>query len=293
MAATEPGRGLLAGWIVTFAVAVAPPALAEDPELAWRDSWGHVRPVEFFVMAASAGVGATTNFAPVAELDWGRNPLDEAMRDALRLKSPTARAVVGAVGEAFFYGVMAYPIVVDGLLAALPRSPEVAAQTIAIDFESLAVGAMTSMVLEHLAGRERPFVRECRANTPGTPRDCSGSKQEEHQSFPSGHTIMAFTGAGLMCAHHANLPLYGGGAPDALACAFGLAGATFNGLARVMTDRHYFTDILAGAAIGLGAGLALPYALHYAHGDDEEAVRASAPIAPHAPAPKLGFSGRF
>jgi hypothetical protein len=33
------------------------------------------------------------------------------------------------------------------------------------------------------------------------------------QSFISGHTLMAFTGAGLICAHHSHLPLYGGGVP--------------------------------------------------------------------------------
>jgi membrane-associated phospholipid phosphatase len=39
-----------------------------------------------------------------------------------------------------------------------------------------------------------------------------------------------------------------------------LAAAT--GYLRIAADRHYFTDVLAGAALGAGAGLTVPYLMH-------------------------------
>jgi hypothetical protein len=69
--------------------------------------------------------------------------------------------------------------------------------------------------------------------------------------------------AGLICAHHLNVPLYGGGAPDLAACgaAVGLGLAT--GVMRMTADRHYASDIIVGSVIGFGGGFGLPLLLHY------------------------------
>jgi membrane-associated phospholipid phosphatase len=39
--------------------------------------------------------------------------------------------------------------------------------------------------------------------------------------------------------------------------------ATSDGLLRIVGDRHYATDVLAGAAIGFGFGYGMPTLLHY------------------------------
>ncbi len=79
----------------------------------------------------------------------------------------------------------------------------------------------------------------------------------------SGHTTIAFTGAGLVCAHHLHLPLYGGGAPDTVACVAAMSVATAQGVLRISSDNHYATDVILGAALGIGSGYFLPRLLHY------------------------------
>lgn len=65
-------------------------------------------------------------------------------------------------------------------------------------------------------------------------------KSEERNAFPSGHTATAFTGAELIRIEYGN----GIGA-----AAYGVATAV--GILRVVNDRHYIHDVLAGAGIGI------------------------------------------
>ncbi|SDC83970.1 phosphatase PAP2 family protein [Niabella drilacis] len=62
-------------------------------------------------------------------------------------------------------------------------------------------------------------------------------------SFPSGHTAMAFTNATFMHKE------YGLVNPSYSIAGYGTA--TFTGIARGMNNRHWFPDILAGAGIGI------------------------------------------
>jgi membrane-associated phospholipid phosphatase len=62
-------------------------------------------------------------------------------------------------------------------------------------------------------------------------------------SFPSGHTAAAFSVAPVIARH--------------LGCKAGLAAytvASLTGLARMEDRRHYLSDVLFGAAIGIAAG---------------------------------------
>jgi hypothetical protein len=70
-------------------------------------------------------------------------------------------------------------------------------------------------------------------------------------------------GAGLVCSHHLNVPLYGNAYADAAACAIAAGAAVSTGVLRLVADRHYVTDVLAGAAIGAGAGFVMPMFAHY------------------------------
>lgn len=64
-----------------------------------------------------------------------------------------------------------------------------------------------------------------------------------HGSFPSGHTAMAFMGATLLAHEYGHKSVW-----------FPIAGytvATATGVLRVMNNRHYASDVLVGAAIGI------------------------------------------
>lgn len=62
-------------------------------------------------------------------------------------------------------------------------------------------------------------------------------------SFPSGHTALAFTGAGLLDRE------FGGVSP--FIPISGYAMATTTGFFRVVNDKHWVSDVLVGAGIGL------------------------------------------
>lgn len=64
-----------------------------------------------------------------------------------------------------------------------------------------------------------------------------------NNSFPSGHTSMAFTNATFLHKEYGLVnPLYSIG---------GYSAATFTGLGRNLNNRHWISDVLAGAGIGI------------------------------------------
>jgi membrane-associated phospholipid phosphatase len=69
------------------------------------------------------------------------------------------------------------------------------------------------------------------------------SYEGNNHSFPSGHTASSFAGAEFMCKElKGSMPL--------LSCA-GYVGATAVAVIRLMEDRHWLRDVVAGAAIGI------------------------------------------
>lgn len=96
---------------------------------------------------------------------------------------------------------------------------------------SLAVGTGTAYGLKSVIESRRP--------------DGNGN-----DSFPSAHTSMSFSAAATLQQRYG----WGIGAPAFVA-------ATFVGIARVKANRHRWYDVVAGAAIGSGAGILLttPY----------------------------------
>lgn len=67
--------------------------------------------------------------------------------------------------------------------------------------------------------------------------------QSSNNSFPSGHTSMAFTNASFLSKEYGMVnPLYSIG---------GYGAATFTGLGRSLNNRHWATDVVAGAGVGI------------------------------------------
>ena len=139
---------------------------------------------------------------------------------------------------------------------------------------------------KHLAGRARPDYGRC---TDGNELACASTTE----SFVSGHTSAAFVGAGLICATHQNLRLYGSSTAGAITCGTSLAVASTAGALRIVADRHHLSDVLAGAAIGLTAGYLLPNLTNYDFG--ASAVDPGGTlvplVSPHTFG--LGYAGQF
>jgi membrane-associated phospholipid phosphatase len=217
-----------------------------------------------YVVTGVVGTGA------IAEYIWlpgQRQPhwtggvlFDDAVRNALRLRSASALAVAWTAADVVGVSVAVLAVGVDSFLVPLFRgSPDVALQVTLMGLESYALSSILSITLYDTVGRTRPSYADCQNNHAAN-ADCNIAPND---SFPSGHTNEAFTAAGLSCANHAHLPLYGSRLADTLACVRDVTLATSDGVLRIMGDRHYATDVLAGAAIGFGFGFGVPTLLHY------------------------------
>jgi membrane-associated phospholipid phosphatase len=236
---------------------------AAQNELRWDEDWPRFRPWEY---VATGIVGP----AAIAEYIWlkgeptprttGGILFDDSVRNALRLRSTSALRVAWTAADVVGISVTVLAVGVDSLLVPLWRgSSDVALQTTLMDVEAYAFSSIVAITLYDKVGRARPSYADCKVNPSFSP-DCGVAATD---SFPSGHTNEAFTAAGLSCANHGQLPIYGSGLADSLACARDVTLASLEGVLRVMGDRHYATDVLAGAAIGFGFGFGLPNLLHY------------------------------
>jgi len=90
-------------------------------------------------------------------------------------------------------------------------------------FESFATAQLTTVVLKNVTNKERPNGACCK-------------------SFPSGHASAAFMGAAFIQERYGlkyAIPAY--------------VGAVWVGHTRVHAKKHYWVDVLAGAAIGVAS----------------------------------------
>jgi undecaprenyl-diphosphatase len=80
---------------------------------------------------------------------------------------------------------------------------------------------------------------------------------DDHQSFFSGHTTMAFNGAAFTSVVFAHYFPDSPWTPWVCAGAFSLAAAT--GILRIAGGNHFLTDVLVGAVAGSTIGFLVPY----------------------------------
>jgi membrane-associated phospholipid phosphatase len=111
--------------------------------------------------------------------------------------------------------------------------------------ETEAIAETINQITKFSVARARPFVHFTNA-----PFDI-----DNNVSFFSGHTTLVFAvtvSAGYV-AHTRNY------AVEPYIWATGLTLAATTGYLRIAADKHYLSDVLVGAAVGAGAGLAIPY----------------------------------
>jgi membrane-associated phospholipid phosphatase len=241
--------------------------------LSWRYRRVSIQEVYVSGALALATVGA---IATGAGTDGWRGGIafDDDARRSLRLRRYSARRQARDASDALLALSVAYPVLGDGVLAAswYHGSSDVAEQILLIDTETLALTFAVQATVASLAGRERPYGRDCGGEVQDDSSDCK--RNDRYRSFFSGHAAGAFAGASLSCMHHLHLPLYGGGGAEVASCAAGYAAATATATLRVVGDMHYVSDIFFGAAWGTAAGLGVPWFLHYGRSPAERRAAA-------------------
>lgn len=249
---------------LTAVLALTGSARAETGEpapLVWDESFTRVGTVDYVVIGASLGViGAAIlvgpdPHAPVID----RVAFDDAARDLLR--APTARGRLWARdgSDVLAATLVSYPILVEGIANAgfARRSPDVARELVLIDLEAQLLAAALTGVGKAFFSRERAFGRECGGDLPFETFDCVDD--DRYNSFPSGHASGSFAAASVVCVQNQYLPLW---PTPWLPCAVGYTAASAAAGLRIVADRHYVTDVLAGAVLGTAAGLTVPL-LHF------------------------------
>lgn len=260
-------------WIAVLTLlACSSQAVAGEHRLRWREEWPRFRTEEYALTLAFGAMPALLTLAvPEPPTGWKEDlPLDVPFKRILLGQTDESRKAATLTSDVLQNSLILYPLLVDvGLVTLLmDRNLDVGLQIGMSAVEAFVIQGLLVAGTKRLVGRVRPPVDRC----PGTEDDYACRSNASRRSFLSGHSAAGFTTAGLMCVYHTKLDLYGGGVPDALACAGALALATADGLLRITADEHYASDVFASGLVGLITGYAVPYLLHFR--------RAPAPDAP-------------
>lgn len=237
----------------------------EGGRIDWRSDWRRVGVPEYVIIPTFFASAAVINFwiPPVKEALWTKPLwLDVDSRNALRIEKRSRRDFAGGISNAFAFVSIAHPALFDTIvIAKLSRdSGDVAWQMGVIDTEAYSLTVLLNTAAKRIFARQRPYALAC-AKDPNYTETCTDPDQ--FRSFYSGHSAITATSAGLLCAHHTQLPLYGGDWRDTGACLGGVAGTMATGVLRVASDRHWMSDVFVGHMVGFMAGYLLPTLIYY------------------------------
>lgn len=231
--------------------------------LQWQPGWKKFSPLDYGVSLASGAVAiGALLFGPGRDRAIDRQlGIDDTIRDHLRAPTDRGRLWARDASDVALALLVSYPIAVDGLLNAgwYRRSPEVAMQMILMDLEVQAINGGITSLFKAFVLRERPYGRACGEEISEQTNDCR--RKDRYFSHFSGHASASFASASVLCMHHQQHSLLEQTSAW-LPCGTAYAAATATATLRVIADRHYASDVLAGAITGTLTGLLVPW-LHY------------------------------
>jgi membrane-associated phospholipid phosphatase len=141
----------------------------------------------------------------------------------------------------------------SALLLAIDEGPRSALNDLTVVAESVLIATAVGGLATIPVGRPRPFLYGTTA--PLEDRQSSDGSL----SFVSGHTTVAFAFA--TSTYMAARRLHPAGPAQYIVLGVGLAGASAVAVGRVVSGKHFPTDVLAGAVVGSSIGVLIP-ALH-------------------------------
>src|SRR5712692_9462940 len=182
-----------------------------------------------------------------------------------------SRKSADTVSNVWAFALLPAGAIAGSLLATGPTASEWAGLRAAVIVgESAAVSAAMVQSMKFFVARKRPFVRYGNGETSGA---YDVNDRDSHVSYPSGHTALA-TSLGVSMAMTATLEespaapwLWGA------AAVMSVSTATL----RMIAEKHYFTDVATGAAIGAACGVVFPV-LHKRGNALSVTAQASAPL---------------
>lgn len=176
----------------------------------------------------------TLNLDPVGEIGlallmaWAA---DEGVRNFMQASRSDESDALARVGKVFGNTRHVLPVLGAGYLAGqVLDEPGLSRATLRAG-EAFLIGGAAAAVLKTVTGRPRPGV----SGDPVSFQPFGG-----HESFPSGHATVAFAVATAL-AHET---------PDRLTDVGLYAAASLTALGRMNDDRHWFSDVVAGAVLG-------------------------------------------
>lgn len=166
--------------------------------------------------------------------------LDNSIRNDVKTMHSSSMDNITNVGEKFGSGV--YGLALSGALylgGQVVKDNELRKTGVMLA-EAIFLNGITTEILKIVIGRSRPYTNEGFDFDP-----FKISFKDDDNSLPSGHTSTAFTIATVLSERIDNT--------FASIALYSFAGLT--ALQRIYADRHWFSDLVLGAAIGTVVGL--------------------------------------
>ncbi|MEM1029211.1 MAG: phosphatase PAP2 family protein [Myxococcota bacterium] len=256
-----PAKVAIAGVAMAAAIGFgAQDAHASEGDLEWR--WRRLGAIDYAALGVVSSVALAEQLAPSAgpvrwRVGWA---VDREVQRVVALGGVEERRFAARLSDVFMASLVLWSVSDAAVATWAHEAPDVGLQLASIAALSHSFNLAATGLVKRASGRDRPIQTQCDAD----PRyDPSCDERRPPRSFLSGHTSTAFTGAALICQHHQRFALYGPGW-DPLSCMAATTAAAMVGWQRVLADKHYLTDVVAGAGLGIVSGAVLPELLVYA-----------------------------
>jgi membrane-associated phospholipid phosphatase len=217
----------------------------------YRGEHGHNRVVHVSITFAGAALYASSEsflkpYLAPATCRWcAVDSLDASVRNAVVWSDPHRAVVLSNID-----GYVVAPIFAVGLTMLGSLTSDDPSRARVIDdgvpvLETVALSEIVDQTFKFVVARQRPYAHFRPPATAGL---------DDNVSFFSGHSVLVFgvaTSAGVIAhkRHSWTEPyIWIGGGALAVSTAY----------LRMAADEHYLTDVLTGAAVGVGSGLLVP-----------------------------------